>query len=283
MSAKLFGFDSSTFIPAADFTASQSKESLWEGSQSFSISREAFDFFTGSAQLVVGTPATTLDPNLPSFWSFLRLTRIDAQNVTGGYAKVRIHYAGYFSINQSQDPESGTPTTFDLSGALEEVPLLEHPKAVALASIEKQALTYLTEGLAVWDIATSKLGTLTPESGGGQPAGTFIPWPDDAQNITTADGIAFATLLAEGESTYKRPSYNWTKTYTSEDPLTASDINDLGKVSSPDGDPPTPSGGRDWMMVSANQTQTASTAPTYDIEVSWLLSERGGWNTTLYT
>jgi hypothetical protein len=186
MSAKLFGFDSSTFIPAADFTASQSKESLWEGSQSFSISREACDFFTGSAQLVVGTPATTLDPNLPSFWSFLRLTRIDAQNVTGGYAKVRIHYAGYFSINQSQDPESGTPTTFTLSGALEEVPLLEHPKVVALSAVERALLATIAAGDAVWDISTSKIGRLDPDKG------TFIPWED--QDLVSADGVAFADL-----------------------------------------------------------------------------------------
>lgn len=275
MSAKLFGFDSSTFIPAADFTASQNEESLWEASQSFSISREAFDFFTGSAQLVVGTPATDLDPNLPNFWAFLRLTRIEAQNVTGGYAQVRIHYAGYFSINQSQDPDSAIPTTYTLSGALEEVPLLEHPKVVALSAVERALLATIAAGDAVWDISTSKIGRIDPDKG------TFIPWED--QDLVSADGVAFADLLAKGESTYKRPSYNWTKTYTSEDPLTASDINDLGKVSTPDGDPPTPSGGRDWMMISADQTQTASTDPVYDIEVSWLLSERGGWDTTLYT
>lgn len=282
MSAKLFGFDSSTFIPAPDFQASQNEESLWEGSQSFSISREAFDFFTGSANLLVGQPATVLDPNLADFFSFLRLTRIEAEHVTGGFARVRVFYAGYFSINQSQDPDSAIPAAYNLSGTLEEVPLMEHPKIEDLSDEERQYLNYIVEGVAAWDVGTSKLGTLQVESGGGNPAGTFVPFPGEGQKIVSSDGIAFADLLAKGETTYKRPSFQWTKTYTSEEEIPTAAINDLGKISTPDGDPPQPAGSRNWMLVSADQTQTASTAPVYDIQLSWLLSDRDGWNSTLY-
>lgn len=274
MSSKLYGFDSSTFIPAPDFQASQNEESLWEGSQTFSIARDAWDYFTGSVQLLVGQPATVLDPTLPNFWSFLRLTRVETQNQSGGFSTVRVHYAGYYSLNQSQDPDSGSPTTFSLAGTIEEVSLLEHPKVVALSGEERSGLSKIAEGAAVWDITNSEIGSIDDESG------AFTAWDD--QDISSSDGIAFADLLAAGESTYKRPSFTWTKSYSSESSLPNSSINDLGKISDPDGSPPEPAGTRNWMMISADQTQTSSTDPVYDIQISWMLSDAGGWDSTLY-
>ena len=97
-----------------------------------------------------------------------------------------------------------------------------------------------------------------------------------------SDGIAFADLIAKKELTYKRPSFSWTKTYQSTTQLPSAALNDLGHISTPDGSPPTPNGSRDWMLVSADQTQTASTEPVYSIQISWLLSEREGWNSDLY-
>ena len=272
MSTKLFGFDSSTFIPAADFSAQQSDKGLWEGSQTFSIARSAWDFFTGSTTLIVGTPATAFDSNLPSFWSFLTLQRVETENVTGGFAKVRIFYTGYYSFNQNVDPEAGVPTTYNLAGTLEEVPLMEHPKVTALADIEITQLEQIVEGNLSWD----GTNVLTKDNDGEFTKSAKV------QNITTTDGQAFAALLVNGEATYKRPSFSWTKTYESTDALPAADMNDLGHISVPDGDPPTPNGSRDWMMVSADQTQTASTEPVYSIQISWLLSEREGWNSDLY-
>ena len=272
MSAKLFGFDSSTFIPAADFTASQGEKSQWEASQTFSIARDAWDFFTGDTKLLVGTSATTLDSNLPNFWSFLKLQRVESSNVTGGFATVRVFYTGYFSLNQSQSPTSEVPTTYTLSGTLEEVPLMEHPSVVALLSLEKSQLQQIVEGVLSWD-GTDVLIR--------DDDGEFTK-PAKEQNITTTDGETFALLLADGETTYKRPSFTWTKTYDSTSALPGSTLNDLGKVSTPDGDPPTLTGARDWMLVSANQTQSSTTDPVYSIQVAWLMSEREGWNADLY-
>lgn len=275
MSAKLFNIDSTTFVPASDFRAQQSNESLWVGSQSYTVARSAFDYFAGDIKLIVGTLATTLDPNLPKFWEFMRVSSIEAEHVVGGFATVRVNFTGYYSLNQASDPENGAPTTYVLSGTLEETPLMEHPKVVALASVERGTLSAIVNGDMTWDIPTQKTGSVDSDTG------AFSAWL--TQSITSSDGKLFADLIALGETTYKRGTYTWTETYESEDKLPDVDLSNLGKIDTPSGDPPTANGGRDWMLISADQNQSSATDPVFNIQRTWLLSDRGGWNTTLYS
>jgi len=270
---KSFGLDSSSLVPQTDFLAQQSEEGRWTASQSFLVLQSILDEYTGTQLLLPGTPATSLDENLPRFYQFLKFQNFEVRHQEAGWATITCYYVGFYSTTSSAT--GGTdPVTYQLSGVIEESPLMDHPKVVALADTEKDALGWIVEGLAVWDTATSKLGTI--------PEGTFIPFPASGQKITTSDGIAAAILLQQGQTSYKRPSYTWTKSEESTSPLAASDLNALGKIDTPEGSPPEASGSRDWMLVSADQLQRGTSEPIYSKTLTWVLSERGGWDSFLY-
>ena len=270
---KSFGLDSSSFIAQPDFLAQQTEEGRWSASQSFLVKQTVMDQYTGQQMLIPGTPATTLDPDLPRFYNFLRFQNFDVRHMEAGWATITCNYTGFWS-SSSSETGGNDPLTYNLNGVTEDVSILEHPKVVALADAERDALGWIVEGLAVWNTVTEKLGTV--------PDGQFIPFPASGQKITTADGKAAAKRLQQGMTTYKRPVYTWTKTEESETGFTASEINDLGKISTPDGDPPEANGSRDWQLWSVDQLQRGTSNPVYSKNLVWILSERGGHDSFLY-
>jgi hypothetical protein len=182
-----------------------------------------------------------------------------------------MRFVGFWSANYDGEG-ADLPTTYAISGTIEDVSILEHPKVVALAAVEKQALSLLMDGVYKWD------GTnlLIQDS-----EGEFTKSAKN-QDVTTSDGMAAADEIAEGNLTYKKPLYTWEKREESTSRLLASDLNNLGKIDTPKGNPPEANGGRDWMLVSASSEQRGTTNAVYSNALTWVLSERGGWNAFLY-
>ena len=65
----------------------------------------------------------------------------------------------------------------------------------------------------------------------------------------------------------------------SEAPIATAQLNNLGKVDTPDGDPPTPNGSRDWLLVDFSQEQFGA---LYRLRLEWQLAERDGWDAEIY-
>ena len=270
---KSFGLDSSSLVPQTDFLAQQSEEGRWTASQSFLVLQSILDEYTGTQLLLPGTPATSLDETLPRFYQFLKFQNFEVRHQEAGWATITCYYVGFYSTTSSAT--GGTdPVTYQLSGVTETIGIMEHPKIVELDDDERDALGWIIEGLAVWDTTTSKLGTV--------PDGEFIPFPDDAQTITTTNGVSAAVYIQQGYTSYNRRTYTWTKTEESTSPFTNTELNNLGKVDTPEGDPPEANGSRNWLLSSVDQYQRGTSNPVYSKTKVWTLSERGGHEEFLY-
>lgn len=267
------GATTATIIPQSDFQATGSETGKFDASQGFKVRREFLDTFSLSTYFAEGKRATELDSNLASFWSFLFLTHFDVGNEDGGWTLITARYVGRYQNEEQSDVESGPVPVYSLNGTVEEASILEHPKVAALSGQIRAYLNALLDGTAVLDFATNKPATQTDE-------GEIVPWDVSA---FTGDGLTFAQKIAAGVTTYKRPSFNWTEQIEGTTQFSASDLNSLGYISTPAGSPPTPSGSRDWMLYDAQSTQTGITNPVYSKSRTWLLSDRGGHDSDLYS
>ncbi|MFC7335750.1 hypothetical protein ACFQY0_01070 [Haloferula chungangensis] len=275
MKAKSFGLTSSSFIPQSDFTAQQNEGGRWTATQSFLVLQSAMDVFTGQQRLMPGVAATALDPDLPDFYQFLKFQSFEIRHMEAGWATIDANYVGFWSAGYGGDSDE-LPTTYTLGGSIEEESILSHPKVVALSSGERQLLAAIADGTVEWDAGESKLGTRN------QDTGEFVQWDEVAQVIVSPDAVFAADRLSEGVVSYKIPRFSWTMQEESTSPISTSRVNNLGKIDNPEGDPIEPNGSRNWMLVAADSVQNGTSGAVYSNTLTWLLSDRDGWDNFLY-
>jgi hypothetical protein len=282
MSAKVFKTPGK-IVPQPDFQASQMENGGWRGSQSFMVALGDSDSPVVRSNFAVGTRATDLDPNNEAIWSFLRLKSVSVMATIGGFRLLMAEFQGFWEGDgaPSTAPEEIYPT-FSLRGANRSEPIQSHPKFKALSLNERLALGKLISGEYAWGDDPFSPGDKTTYRPGDPPS---VVDPDP---IVSADAIKFAERIAEGVTTYERASYEWWQRWDSNVQLTTTQLNSLGKITSPPGFPPDPGGTRDWLMISANQEQSGSglegpNGPTYSLEIGFLLSDEGGHDDFLYT
>jgi hypothetical protein len=272
MSATLKGFSFSDVKPQPGFTATRQENGGYIGRHSFAISRAAWE--SGAAnQFSKGQPITSFDDSLPFSWNFLKIVETEIVSEEGDIVMIGVTLSGAQGASYGEDDEAPDPT-YRLSGQLQDAPLSMHPKWAALEDIEKAALGYLIRGELVYDEPTNGVGTRDER--------TFWIESDSSGaelELTSEDGIAFAKLIARGETTYSRPVITWTESAQGTDGLTNAQLNKLGNISTPRGDPPEASGTRDWMLTSAFQEQRGDLFTT---DLEWTLSEKGGHDPFLY-
>ncbi|MGA0846778.1 MAG: hypothetical protein ACO3RV_09570, partial [Luteolibacter sp.] len=112
-----------------------------------------------------------------------------------------------------------------------------------------------------------------------------IFWPEGNlwfadEQVSSSDGVAFRDLIVSGVKSYVFPTVTWTESTQGTDPMTAAQLNLLGRISNPRGNPPTASGGRNWMLTGASQEQRGE---LYQTQIEWTLSDRDGWSNFLYS
>jgi hypothetical protein len=273
--------------PQPDFQARRdSDNSGWTATQTFRIVKGTLNDAPVRAFFAINTPATILDPSLDSIWSFLRLRNVDIQTTVGGWQDITANFGGIPTVDGNGNPIgdlSEFQVTYAMRGVTGDVPLQEHPKFKALAESERVALG---------KIASGEYG-YGPEFNSDEPNRTyffengnqtmFLPEFDP---IETEDAKTFAILFTQGETSYKGAGFTWSKRWTGTEPITAAQLNLLGKiVANPPGNPPTPSGDRDWLLAYANIEQQGeiNANPTFTNELVFELSEPGGWDTFLHT
>lgn len=275
-------------IPQADFEASISDNGLWTGSQSFLIRKGSLDSPSMRANFAIGRQITSLDPNADSFWSFLRIHRITPSTDVGGWTRLNVHLQGFFSDGGGDGEEEGIISddfvTYSMRGETSDAPISEHPKFKGLGVNEQIALGQLMSGVYVWRVSN-------PEASVGDFEFQLYYASDLEQEIevvpqlTSVNAKKFAELIASGAMSYRRAGYTWTKRWSSEVKMTPAQLNKLGKIANPPGSPPTPTGGRDYMLVSAGfeQTGNITAIPTYTNELVFELSDSDGFDQFLYT
>lgn len=273
----IFGLTSNDIRPQPGFTASQNENGGWTGTHTFAIRRTAWNDQFIRSRLKKGTPITDLDPSLSTFFSFMTIVGTTVLSDEGDFTMVTAQIAGAATAQYQTDPtnlNADALPTYRLSCSLQDAPLAQHPKWATFSSIEQQALSEMISGGLVFDEPSNGVGTRDERS-------FWLESNTDGDPFTlvSADSIAFAKLIAAGETTYQRPAITWTESTQGNEGLNSSQLNKIGKISNPRGNPPTPTGGRDWMLTSAFDEETGGLHRT---ELEWTMSEAGGFNPTLY-
>jgi len=272
------------WVPQADFQAEQSKEGGWTATQSYLISRDSIDLETFQNEFRVGRPIGDLYPEIEGFWRFLGLASIPrVQHQTGDYSLISVKFAGFTgpsgSGTEDPDPEPEPVPTYTLRGAVQERDIMLHPKLAAALRIFP-ALPGIIKGLLEDKYELRDVGGddkfVNKQS---DPEGNITYRELDIQPAA-GDSLIFATLVAQGVMTYKFPTFLWTKTWDSTEGIKPAEVNNLGTVDAPDGDPPAIDGDRDWLLVTASQEQDGL---KFRNTKEWQLSDRDGWDSDIYS
>lgn len=277
MSAIIFGTKPNQILPQPDFSAAKSANGGWTGSQSYLMKRGDMDNAAIRSLFPAKKRATDLDPNLESFFKFLKLSSIDnISNLPGGFTSIRVNFAGFQSAAGdfgTEDAEELEIPTYSRRGITKSAPLNEHPKWKALDDPTKETLGRMLAGELIYLTSNGDgLGDglyFSGENGGRAPSDIQI-------YSTSGDSYEFAKRITQGRNTYEVGSFTWTKRWQSTKDMTAAQLNSLSRITDPPGNPTTPTGGRDWMLVSADTEQTGDSNTLYTHEITFLLSERGG-------
>ena len=274
MSAEVYGLSVGEFIVQNDFSARRSDKGGWTATQSFLAIKGSLNETAFRNKFADGTKLTDLDPNADVYFERLQLQSADVQDAEGPYQKIAVNFAGY--AGSEENPEEAQPIVpvYSLKGGLRSRSIMEHPDVVALTKVQKGLVKDTITDEYVWDFTDSKL-----KMRNGDQSNDFISVMKPTEIQPAGDAVTFCELASNGIIDYDSPTFFWRKTWQSEVGLLAADLNDLGKVSDPDGDHPTPDGGRDWRLVDASQENRGA---LFDNSLEWELSERGGWDSDLY-
>jgi len=278
MSATIKGFSSISEVrPQPGFTATRDENGGWTGRHLFAIRSSAWANSAVRGKFAKGVAITTLDPGLSSFWEFVKVVGVEVTSDEGDFTMVTAQLSGGQGATYDDEQLSANAEpTYRLSGQLQDAPFSLHPKWAALSDIEKNGLGLLIRGQAEYDLPTFKVGLYSVEDE------TFNAIKDSDGNdiVMSADNAkAFALRIARGETTYLRPVITWTESTQGTDGLTNAQLNKLGNIATPRGNPPEAAGTRDWMLTSAFQEQRGDLTTT---DLEWTLSEKGGHDEFLY-
>jgi hypothetical protein len=267
--------------PAPGFQPKQSENGGVTASHSYTLLAQSWNNSTVRNKFARGNSIATIDPNIGAQWSYLTVASKTLDFQEGGYLVVSVEFSGSATAQYGDGDgiSDDAPPVYRLEGRLSEKPLSEHPKWQDLDSSQKFALGELIEGNVKAKYDWTQVGNYELVEGFSWGI-SFVPLEDAEGPITlTGDAIEFAKLIAAGEITFLSPTITWTETTQGSDGVTSAQLNKLGKISSPRGGPPTPSGSRDWMLTGAGQEQRGDLKQT---SLEWTLSEREGFNSFLY-
>jgi len=274
MPATLRGIYNYNIYPQPDFVADQDQNGAWTAKQSYIVSKTTWQSFEWRTKFSLGTQITVINPTLADFYSFLRIASISFTEDGGDIVTINVDFAGT-SWSQFNDEaiSADSDPTYRLEGRLAEQPLSEHPKWAALEATERNPLQLLLNDELVWiyDEVFTNDWILCRRSGDDLVASDYA--------LTSEDAIAFANMIAKGVKTYIAPTVTWTETTSGNSPMTSSQLNKLGKISTPRGNPPDAAGTRNWMLTSASQEQRGT---LYQTQLEWTMSEKDGWSEFLY-
>lgn len=211
----------------------------------------------------------------------------------GGIASVRLEYGKPEEAEEEEDEEeSGGGDSGDdnddeneadiieqsLEGAVNDEPLLSHPKAQnGITDAHREYLKAVQDGVRMWELVTELNEDGSPKlDKDKQPI--MRPLKKLLKGLS-GNGQAVLKMIRNGIHSYRNPgaTYRIVRIVSSK----YVNLDGLGKIGSPEG-APTPQD-RNWLMVGKSFSRSSSDKKRkWRVESIYELSAPGGWNKQLY-
>jgi hypothetical protein len=275
MAATIFGFSTGEIKPQPGLSISRSESGGWSATHEIAI--KASDFANVENRFQRGAFLVELDPSVPQpFDTFLRIDTVTFVRAEGDLIIFNITATG--GVNQFQGEEGelsqDAEPNYTLTGQLQDAPFSMHPKWELTSDNDKAILGQMLDGILRYDKVDDIV--YRNDTGEAEVANVKQFDPPDEDNISRQ----FAQFISQGQETYVKSVYTWTETTEGLLMLTNAQLNKLGKIATPRGNPPKPAAEtRDWMLTSVSQSQAGL---LYRTTLEWTLSERGGHSEFLY-
>ena len=280
MAATIIGLNSSSIRPQPGFSVQQSENGGWTGTHTVIVTRDGFDNATIIAKFANGELLTGIDPDIPALFNFLRVVDTKVVADEGDLVTLEVTASGSNTSQFEGGGEGGLGAgalpKYLLSGQLRDRPFSEHKKWKAMSAQSKTLLGLLLKGELDYIPSYEEMGGVLGEKNINNMPWTPFPFQFEE---TETDALEFADLIAQGQTTYEAAAYTWTESTEGTAELQSADLNDLSKISTPRGSPPTSSGTRNWRLTSVSQDQEGK---LYRTTLTWTLSDVGGYNEFLY-
>tara|TARA_R110001599_G_C12090141_1_gene645941 strand:+ start:90 stop:830 length:741 start_codon:yes stop_codon:yes gene_type:complete len=224
---------------------SRDKMGLWTGTQVYTCLRENF------AWVVPGQGSSHED------FPFLTVDEIESvEGLEGGMMKIVAKYAGKLGASDEEGEGENVPE-YNLEVTTSDEPLATHPKYDALDSYDRAEAVELATNPPMEDDGESLKEIDTSE------------WSENKQELYGKIRI--------GIEAFRDPKVVWSKRWVSES--LPANLNKTGEIDEPGGSEPGVAADRNWLYLGA---RTRIRGKVYEIEESWELSGRGGWDEDLY-
>ena len=280
MAATIIGLNSSSIRPQPGFSVQQSENGGWTGTHTVIVTRDGFDNATIIAKFANGQLLTGIDPDIPALFGFLRVVDTKVVADEGDLITLEVTASGsstsQFEAGGEGGLGEGALPKYLLSGELRDRPFSEHEKWKDMNQTPKTLLGLLLNGALEYVPEYEDIGGAL----GNKNVNGLFWLPSTLQfDDLDLDAKEFAKLIAQGQTTYEAATYTWTESTEGTSELQSSDINNLSKIVTPRGNPPTSSGSRNWRLTSVSQDQEGL---LYRTTLTWTLSDVGGYNEFLY-
>jgi hypothetical protein len=233
-------FHSGELVPSWRFEAESDARGFWTGWQEFSAPKGH---------------AGELLPEKGSVWNYFTFMTVVKRKIIGmegELVRVMVFYEGA-NTSGGEGGEGGVEAVYSLRVALSEEPISTHPRYV--------------DALTAADIMEAyELATNPPR----EKEGTGIKVVDTAEWDPLK--IELYEDLQKGIEAYRDPKVTWTKRWVDE--ALPTNLNEIGDISTPEGDPPAVANDRNWIFGGLTSDQRGE---VYELEATWELSGRGGW------
>jgi len=274
MSAKIFLSSSVKYVAQMDMNIQYTENGGIEASQTFLARKSSL----GTSDLNLfkrGTTWEALFPEVPTAYRFLTMKTFDPSDHQSGIISIKATFTGYqYAGNGSSGEEAEVPTT-SLRPNEEIKSIIHHKKWDALTAIQKKRLNWLMSGYVVFNPDSEKWGAISEDTG------AFSDFDTGAWPSPTGDELEFAKMIAESETTFRGPSWNYTYRTESKTGFTGAQLNKAFKiVANPPGTPAKPSGDWTWLLIAPDQTQSGP--DRFVKELTFQLIEDNDRNQFLY-
>lgn len=227
--------------PQPDYTIQIDKEGKWTVTQVFLCHRTS---------VIPLTPRPkTPHPEVP----FTEITQVSAKVTEGDLAEITCTYTG---VEAKGDGQEKANAVYTMGLSLSEEPILSHPRYKDLDAKERERIQLIVSGKEK-DDEGNKL----------------------RDKVETALGKEVLGKIDRGQTSYYSPRVTWRESWVCARAVKAAELNDIGNISQPTGDPPALAGGRNWLLNGVTQTHEGK---AYRLEMEWLASDRGGWDADIY-
>jgi hypothetical protein len=182
--------------------------------------------------------------------SFATLANVTAAVGAGEIAEITCTFIGAGNRNEKSN------ATYTMGLSLSEEPILTHHRYKDLPEAEVEALKAIVDGK-------------DKDDGGAA-------YKDKVKSDRGKEALK---KILRGQSSYYSPKVTWRESWTRDNEVKNSELNKIGEVANPDGNPPALSGGRTWLLNGVSQTHEGK---SFRIEREWLASDPGGWDEDIY-